>query len=180
MASNVLIRPVEIEDAQAIAKIHVDAWLDTYQSIISNRVLDELSYETRETFWQEQIAGLVAPSFILVAEAKGSGIVGFISGGLNRDESAEFDAEVYAIYLNETYQGCGIGRKLFGSAAAFLEVSGLQSLIVWVLAENPSRFFYERLQGVDVAARKIEMGDQQHVEVAYGWKGLEQLREYVE
>ena len=49
---------------------------------------------------------------------------------------------------------------------------GLPSALVWVLRDNPSRFFYERLGGKAVATRPISVGGIDVDAVAYGWRDL--------
>jgi hypothetical protein len=45
-------------------------------------------------------------------------------------------------------------------------------MMVWVLADNPSRAFYERLGGEPLAEKLIEWAGVQLVEVALGWREL--------
>jgi hypothetical protein len=42
-------------------------------------------------------------------------------------------------------------------------------MIVWVLADNPARRFYEALDGQYVGERDIEIDGVKLREVAYGW-----------
>jgi hypothetical protein len=44
--------------------------------------------------------------------------------------------------------------------------------VVWVLAENPARRFYEALGGKIVFEKRIEIGGASLVEVAYGWEEM--------
>ncbi len=48
-------------------------------------------------------------------------------------------------------------------------------MLVWVLAENPSRRFYEVLGGKQLCEQEITIGGVTLVEVAYGWKNLHRL-----
>jgi hypothetical protein len=50
-------------------------------------------------------------------------------------------------------------------------------MLVWTLAANPFRFFYERLGGQRVLERTIEIGGQSLAEVAYGWRNVAPLME---
>ena len=45
-------------------------------------------------------------------------------------------------------------------------------MLVWVLAENPSRQFYEALGGQELGQQEITVGGATLVEVAYGWKDI--------
>jgi FR47-like protein len=47
--------------------------------------------------------------------------------------------------------------------------AGHMSLLVWVLAENRSRRFYEALGGQQVYEKPVTTGGVQLIEVAYGW-----------
>ncbi len=48
-------------------------------------------------------------------------------------------------------------------------------MIAWVLADNPSRRFYEKLGGDRVQTRDIIVGGKQFKEYGYGWKNLDSL-----
>jgi hypothetical protein len=52
---------------------------------------------------------------------------------------------------------------------------GFDSLLIWVLASNPSRHFYEALGGVAVAEKSARFGEAELVEVGYGWPSLDNL-----
>jgi hypothetical protein len=43
-------------------------------------------------------------------------------------------------------------------------------MLVWVLADNPSRRFYEALGGAPVRTQHIEFGGTLLEEIAYGWR----------
>jgi hypothetical protein len=52
---------------------------------------------------------------------------------------------------------------------------GCRSAFVWVLRENPNRWFYERLGGKVVAASIIHVGGASVVQTAYVWAPIEKL-----
>jgi len=51
------------------------------------------------------------------------------------------NGELYAIYILRECQGRGIGTRLFHALAEQLFQSGLSSMIVWVLGNNPTAAF---------------------------------------
>ena len=61
------IRPATQADVSAIARIHVDSWRATYRGIVTDAVLDELSYAEHEERWQLRVQP-DAESITLVAE----------------------------------------------------------------------------------------------------------------
>jgi FR47-like protein len=57
---------------------------------------------------------------------------------------------------------------------------GLRSLLIWVLAQNPSRRFYEALGGRQVREKLETRGGIQLIEIAYGWLDVRTLIEVQE
>jgi GNAT superfamily N-acetyltransferase len=72
-------------------------------------------------------------------------------------------------YILESWQRQGIGRQLTMAFVRELIEAGLTSLLVWALAENPWRRFYEALGGQQVREKLETTGGVQLIEVAYGW-----------
>lgn len=99
-------------------------------------------------------------------------MIGFAVGGPNREAKAEYDAELYAIYLLADEQRRGVGRALFQAEISELVRRGFTSMQVWVLVDNPARKFYEALGGQYVHEKDIEIGGATLKEAAYGWKSL--------
>lgn len=165
------VRRATIQDASAIAHIHVDTWRTTYRGIITDEFLSNLHYERRQRMWEDTIKDPKNATHVFVAEGEGQ-TVGFAACGTARDEK-EFAGELYAIYVTQNSQGKGVGRMLAGSVVSDLKSRGLTSMLVWVLAENPFRMFYEALGGELVRTREVEIGGKMLKELGYGWKSLE-------
>lgn len=177
-----LFRPATPVDAAAIAEVHVASWRTTYQGLLPADLLANLSVEARTEQWARQIkeskeAGrtclyVVEDGHDAGSESLGKRIVGFASAGPEREPDSGFDAELYAIYLLAKHQGSGVGRELVRLAASFLSGQGHTSMRVWVLAGNPAEGFYQRLGGVRVEEKAIDIGGTEYLEVAYGWRTL--------
>ena len=54
-----------------------------------------------------------------------------------------------------------------------LNAQGCDTAVLWMLADNPARFFYEGLGGVMVGERTDTMAGQDVDEVAYAWRDLD-------
>jgi len=70
----VSIRPAGLDDARAIAEIHVRAWQWAYRGQIPDEILDGLSVEHREQGWRRQLSELRTAGFshrIWVADRDG-------------------------------------------------------------------------------------------------------------
>ncbi len=172
----ITIRRARIEDAAAIAHVHVESWRSTYAGMLPEDMLVRLSSAAHEQRWWRRVLGRFRRRhFVYVAEHADDGVVGFISGGPSRDRHLREDGEVYALYLLDEYHGEGTGRALFVKLAARLKRECGPSLLVWVLSNNPSRFFYEAMGGRRVATRDERMGEVSVTECAYGWADTGEL-----
>ncbi len=168
------VRTAEIDDAAAIARVHVATWRTTYRGLLPDDFLaslDEAGYEER---WKRTLGE--ASARVYVAEGR-DGVVGFASGGRERAGETGFSGELYAIYVLREAQGRGHGRRLVHAVVAGLRELGLADMIVWVLRDNKSaRDFYEQLGGVLVRSQPITIGSALLQEVSYGWKSLDAIR----
>lgn len=169
-----LVRPAEVDDAAAIARVHVATWRSAYRGVLPEDFLaslDEGGYTDR---WRRIVAD--STSRVYVAE-NAHGVIGFASGGRERAGEDGYSGELYAIYVLEEAKGRGHGRRLVQAVVNGLRDLELPDMIVWVLRENaPARRFYERLGGVYVREQPITIGSSQLQEVSYGWKRLGDVR----
>ena len=169
-----LIREATPSDALGIARVHVDSWHTTYRGLIPDDIMASRTYERRESMWA-QILTAQPETIVYVAEEDGE-IVGFVSGGSNRDAESPFKGELHAIYILEAHQGKGIGRRLASALISRLLQQGHTSMLIWVMTDNHgARRFYEALGGKNVAERQEEMNDAMLDEMAYGWEDIRLL-----
>ncbi len=163
-------RAASAADAASIAAIDVETWRTTYAGMLSDETLLRLDPRRRADAWRRAIRR--EPGDTLVIE-EADVVVGFGSCGAQRTADLPFVGEVFTLYVEPDFQGRGHGRQLLTGLFERLLQRGLGSALVWVLRENPSRFFYERLGGRLVATRWIEMGGRSSVAgTAYGWDDL--------
>jgi len=167
------VRRAEIDDAAAIAKVHVATWRSTYGGMLPDDFLASLAEAGYEERWQRVLAD--ESSRVYVA-ADGREVVGFASGGRERAGEDGYGGELYAIYVLQDAQGRGHGRSLVQAVTAGLRELDLSDMIVWVLRDNTgARNFYERLGGVYVRAQPITIGSALLEEVSYGWRSLDDV-----
>ncbi len=165
------IRPATVDDAAAIAHVHVEAWRTAYREILPADFLARLSKDDRRDQWVTTLGNQSSPGFTFVAESAGQ-IVGFASGGPERKSDPDYTGELYAIYVLDKFQRQGAGTLLLRAVVARLVEIGIESMKVWVLTDNPAQAFYERLGGVVVGQTTIKIAGIDLGEVAYGWKHL--------
>lgn len=169
------LRPATISDARAVARVHVDCWRTTYRGILPDAVLDGLSYDQREQHWCEWLGGKRGEKFTFVAVDPAGQIVGFASAGPERASDPVYRGELYAVYVLQSHQRHGLGRRLVTASADLLLQASIDSLLVWVLTDNPACRFYEKLGGRPIRAQQIDIGGVAFDEVAYGWNDLQRL-----
>lgn len=170
-----IIRPARVTDATGIAKVHVESWRSTYPGMVPEKYLVDLSPGSSALRWLHVLHGEWGVNRTFVAVDGQGEIVGFATCGTQRTRLDGFGGEFYALYLIDHAQNQGIGRKLMATMADTLQTAGIKAAVVWVLKGNPSRWFYERLGGVQVAEQPIRFAGAALTEIAYGWKDLAPL-----
>src|SRR5579872_4795554 len=167
------IRPATPDDCPAIAHVQIEGWRTTYRGIVNDDYLDSFSHKVRTAQWRKN---LEQDQITLVAENEDHVVVGFAGGGPERTGRTDHRGELYAIYLLEQWRRQGVGRQLVARVFESLVKAGMYRILVWSLADNPCRPFYETLGGKLVGEREIEIGEQKLLEVAYGWDDVRVAR----
>jgi ribosomal protein S18 acetylase RimI-like enzyme len=161
-----IIRPARIDDAVAIARVHVRAWQRAYRGIVPDAYLDSLSIEKRESIWRQSLAN-GAPE-VAVAE-QGPEVVGWIAFGPSRDSDAAREiGEIEALYVAPEHWSLGAGRALLQIARERLRERGFHRVSLWVLAQNARAIrFYTAAGFTPGCERPIEIGGAVLTEIRY-------------
>jgi GNAT superfamily N-acetyltransferase len=175
MADEITIREATVEDAHAIAMVHVATWQNSYADILPPDVLAGLSVESRTAMWEKGLSQHRGINFLYVAENSAKEVIGFAGGGQAHDDIKGFAGELRVIYILESYQGLGIGRRLFEIAIGRLIDEGITSMLVWIFKDSPYRGFYERLGGELIGEKLYEIAGENYPAVGYGWKDTQRL-----
>ena len=179
------IRRARPADAIAIGAVHVAAWRSTYPGILPDAYLAKLSVSRQAAHYDAAIrsAGgvlVAAASGLDVPPGSGPRIIGFATAGRARSNSVVgghrlAEGEIETIYVLDDWRERGIGRRLMRAAAAHLAETGCRSVFLWVLRDNPSRWFYQRLGGKPAAEAAIQFAGQPVVQTAFVWDPIERL-----
>ena len=170
-----LIVPAGPGDADALAKLHVDTWRETYSGLLPAGYLGAMDVKRHACRWRAQLAASVKPAPVLVAEQRG-GLVGYCAGGQARDD----DAEVFTLYILRKAQGGGLGAELLGHMARVLRAGGARSLHLWVLAGNVrARAFYQYLGGEADRSRPVAGWGGGLTETRYVWPAIDALADRI-
>ncbi len=143
-------------DAETIARVHVDAWRETYSGVLARRHFAEEAFSRRKKFWAGYLSLEPRPGRMVVAE-RGGALIGFANSGQAEGLDAEHgfpparSLHLFSIYLLAAAHGSGLGQSMLD---AVLRDDPAQ---LWVLRGNHRAIaFYERN---GFAADGIEFSD---------------------
>jgi len=165
------IRSAEVSDCFGIAKVQIASNRTTYRGIMADTYLDGLSYEDKAQEWKSRIQN----EKVYVAETEENKIVGFVSVSVERTNDLA-EKELLSIYILKEYQKRGIGRQLIRKVISNCVQNEVDSLMLWTLRSNPSRSYYEYINGHQVGTRKIIRGEDVLEQVAYLWSSVSDIK----
>jgi ribosomal protein S18 acetylase RimI-like enzyme len=167
------------KDAAAIGRVHVETWRSAYAGLLPDAMLARMSDVRQTAWWSRALGDPAEQRGIFVADDEEMGVVGFGSCGPVREIPEGLDGteqrvgEVFTLYVESDFQDQGLGRRLLDAMFRQLHADGFDTAILWMLAANPTRFFYEGLGGAVVGHRIDRMSGTEVEEVAYAWRDLE-------
>lgn len=173
-----VVRVARVEDAPAMARVMVDTYLSAHRGQMPEEVWtkrkEEWTYEVSEQSWartlRELSEGARPQECIYVALDAAGEVVGLAVGGSPRAGGPEDTGEIHMLYVRESHQHRGHGRRLVQAVAAHLAQMGRHALVIGCLTANaPARRFYEALGGRLVGEREFDEAGVKLPEVVYGW-----------
>ena len=173
------IRRAHKNDASAIGRVHVETWQSTYAGLLPDALLAGMSDVRQSAYWSRVLADRHESRGVFVADDEDMGVVGFGSCGPVRDPPEGLNGteqrvgEVYTLYVESDFQNQGLGRRLLDAMFRQLRADGFDTAVLWMLAANPTSFFYEGLGGDRVGHRIDRLGGSEVEEVAYAWRDLD-------
>jgi ribosomal protein S18 acetylase RimI-like enzyme len=168
--SSIRIRTARSGEGAAIAAVYIDAWRAAYAGILPDSVLVRMSPAQQQRVWTHQIHSL---DTVLVAVHPRHGVVGVASGGRCRDRRFADGGEIFTLYVAPDHQGQGCGKALLQEMQGALRDAGHEFAVLWVLADNHARFFYEAMGGIRTAERHERLWGVSLPEIAYQWRPLQ-------
>jgi ribosomal protein S18 acetylase RimI-like enzyme len=165
----ITVRPAGWGDIEGMARVAVDTWGLTYHEILPPAYLAKMRYASMETQRSRMMYAQGVHHFVAI-EPSAAEVVGFASCGPNRNGGGQITGEIYELYVQNGFQSRGVGRRLFKAARNQLASNGHDSMIVWVLTDNPNLGFYPRLGGWLHGKKTIRVGGHKVEETAYTWR----------
>lgn len=173
----VIIRKAVREDIEQIAQVHVACWKTTYKGIFSDEYLNALNLIRSKMNWQNTFDNNPA-DITFVAVNDDSEIIGFCSGGSNRDKKdyPYYNGEMKAIYILQEYQKKGIGTFLVKEFSSELMNKGINNMLTWVLQSNRCKSFYEKLGGKFIGRKTYIFENKEFPGIGYGFDDLNRIK----
>jgi ribosomal protein S18 acetylase RimI-like enzyme len=154
------VRDAAVDDADALATAHIDAWRVGYRGVVLDEYLDAEEFATsRREIWRQWTWQSKPDSRLFVVTIQGR-VVGFGHAGPENDSqtfanpgrpASPPDAswpgrgEIYGFYVHPTAWGSGAAPALMSRCEEFLRDEGYSSAVLWVLRDNPRALaFYEK------------------------------------
>ena len=152
MTIDFAVRRAEPADAPSMARVHVDAWRETYRGLMSDAVLDDpglLSW--RERFWAAALTDQrYGQNIAAIASHEGS-VIGVAMSGPPLDAAAG-PQQLYILYVYAAFHGSGVGTALLNAV-----IDRTAPAALWVADPNPrAQAFYRKHGFVTDGAVKIE------------------------
>ena len=173
-AALINVRRAELTDATAIGAVHVAAWRSTYPGILPDDYLAKLSPTRLALQYRATIASGATVMVAAAAAGHEPRIVGFTTAGPPRTMGLG-EAEIETLYVLDDWREQGVGRRMMQGTASQLAARGCASVFVWVLRDNPSRWFYQHLGGHAAAEGKTRLAGVSLSQVAYQWNPISLL-----
>jgi ribosomal protein S18 acetylase RimI-like enzyme len=160
-----IIREAIETDIPALAALHVKTWSQTYWN-----VLRPPTYKIREWQWRDQFKKNDGSWFCFVIDNSKGQLVGFAKGKkYSHSDIPDFSGELNKIYILREYQRLGLGKRLLGHVARKFSNMGINNMVLFGVAENPSCLFHEATGGEKLFSKKGEFHG------GYCWRNLQQL-----
>jgi GNAT superfamily N-acetyltransferase len=139
-----VVRDAGVDDAGAIAGVHVASWRTAYAALLPPAVLDGLSVAQRTRHWR-RVLGPGSPDRVVVVEADGR-VVGFAHVGPAHDADVPATTgQLLTLYLEPHEWGRGTGRLVHDAGLARLTDAGHDRAVLWMLSTNArAAAFYAR------------------------------------
>jgi GNAT superfamily N-acetyltransferase len=163
------VRSATPRDIDAIARVHVAGWQESYRGLLPDEVIDARTFERRQTMWSQALGEPNRVTF--VAEEDADGIVAFASAVVLDPPIGGYSGYLQTIYMFDRVKGKGVGRALLAATAQALLARGCTNMVLRTLRLGPARGFYERT-GARLLPEGLPLDNDEFDDVAYAFEDL--------
>lgn len=105
-------RPLTVDDAENVARLHIAIWRDTYAGMMPAEKLASLDAGRSTEAWRRWLGDPDGPQVLAAVERDGGQIVGWITVGEPRDEDAPAERELWVLNVDKGHHGTGVAHEL--------------------------------------------------------------------
>ena len=152
--ADVTVQPAEPADADTIARLHVRSWRSAYVGMLPAEFLDGPVGEDLPALWRRRFSSEDTERKTVLKAVHHGSLIGFAC--VLHDADPSWGPLLDNLHVAPEMKGQGIGRLLFNAVRQ--AVAPASQFHLWVLEANaPARRFYERLGGVEVERRLVDV-----------------------
>ncbi len=157
--ADVSVRPARPPDAERVARVQQETWLQAYAELLPAAVL-ELPRERAAAVWLHAIEAPPTPTHRLLVAMDGDELVGFAASG--PDEDVEGAVELVSLLVLPRWGRRGHGSRLLAASVQFWQDAGHSLAVCWAFERDPATTGFLAGAGwlPDGAVRGLDTGEQ--------------------
>lgn len=166
----VTFREATLTDAEDVARVHIQAWQESYRNLLHSDYLASLDLGER-ILSRRKLLEAPPPDFKCFVALIHNKLIGFCDMGRAHFDLSPIKGQVHSLYLLNDYKSRGIGTRLWYTAVDHLEQRSLVPYMNWVLEENhQARRFYEVKGGEFFLREDVAFGGRLYKKVGYRYQ----------
>jgi len=139
------VRPAIKSDARTIAEIHASSNQAAFKALFPGEQAPTVSIEKDQAYWRDAIEFIEPQVYVAVDAGK---VVGFVGFDRSRDpKTPNTMGEIWAIYVEPSHWGQGVGLALWDAARDGLVEEGCTKVSIWVPLGNERALRFHDLAG---------------------------------
>lgn len=157
--ADVSVRPARPDDAERVARVQQETWLQAYAELLPAPVL-ELPRERAAAVWLAAVERPPTPQHRLLVAMEGDELVGFAASG--PDDDVEGAAELVSLLVLPRWGRRGHGSRLVAASVSSWQQDGFALATAWAFERDAATQAFLRGAGwePDGATRGLDTGEQ--------------------
>lgn len=137
----IAIRDANSKDSTPLGQLHAQVWKETYWYI-----KQQPNAKVRIAQWEALLQQSSDQWFCLLVSNEKGKLIGFAKGQTYaHNDLPQFSGELNKIYLLQSYQRLGLGKKLLQAVADRFLGMGINNMVLFGDPKNPSGKFHEAM-----------------------------------
>ncbi len=160
------VRPAQVADAAAIARVQAAALSISYADLLPARAMVRFDEDAARVAWTTAISVPPTPRHRVFVALSKSDVVGFAATGPGADDDLdpEADAELLVLHVDPGALRQGHGSRLMHAVADHARDDGFARLVMWVFAADDALrgFLHAAGWAADGSTRDLDTGELAH------------------